>query len=114
MPTALATGGTHLILFLVVLVVAILALIGAILGLASKRGTLALIAGLILVIFNLLWPLITPSTLEITLLGQFSSSTVWEFYLASIIGFSFYFTIYLTLETILIVVGGIIATASSE
>ena len=110
---AITTGGTTLIICLTVIIIAILALIGAILALANKRGTLALIAAIVILLCNLLvWflpggPIITP-------LGLYSSATVWEFYVASAIGFSFFTTIFVTLETILMLIGGIIATAAGE
>ena len=109
----IAAGGTTMILYLVVLIVDILAVIGAILALASKRGILALIMGIVLLILNLL-PWIITGSAELTFLGILSSQTVWEVYLASTVGFSFYLTIWMTLETILILVGGIIATAAGE
>ena len=113
--TAIAIGGMTLVIFLIVFIVVILALIGAILALANKRGTLALIAGLVLLVFGIL-PLLLPA--DPTILALATQSTLisgaqW-YILTPLLGIDLYPMIFMTLETILILVGGLIATVAGE
>ncbi|MHA1650996.1 MAG: hypothetical protein ACTSYB_12445 [Candidatus Helarchaeota archaeon] len=94
--------------WLVIFLISVLALVGGILAMAGKKagGILALIMGLIIIIFLIL-PYIIPDLYLITFMAY--ASGTWELYVAGSIGFSFVATIYVSLESILILVGGIIA-----
>jgi hypothetical protein len=109
---AFSTGGGTLFLYLVVLIIGVLALVGAILALANKRGVIALIMGIVLIILNILPHFILSP--ETDLLWVLTTQTVWEVYIADVVGFSFVYTIFITFEAILILNGGIIATVTDE
>ncbi len=99
--------------FWVLLIIAILALVGAILAIANKRGTLALIMGIILVVLCILPNIIlTPETFAFALIIIANSG--WEAWIGPAIGFSFFATIYVTFEAIMIFLGGLIATVAGE
>jgi hypothetical protein len=99
--------------FWVLLIVAILALVGAILAIANKRGTLALILGIVLVVLCILPNIIvTPETIAFWFLIVANSG--WEAWIGPAIGFSFFLTIYITFEALMIFIGGLIATIAGE
>jgi hypothetical protein len=100
-------------IYFIVFIVVILALVGAILALANKRGVLALIMGIVLLVFCIL-PYLVSSTFTSGLALFTFAYSGWEVWIAPQIGVSLFLILSVTFETILILVGGIVATAAGE
>ena len=105
--------------FLIGFIVFIVALVGAILAITGKKSgaIMCLVIGIIVIVVNLLTFVILDFSSAIMLeliimVGPLQST--WELYLASSVGFSFLAVTFMTFESILILVGGIIATPGSN
>ena len=96
------------------LIVFIIALVGAILAITGKKSgaIICLVLGIIVIVVNFLTFFVSPMIMAYIAVGPLSST--WEAFLASEVGFSFFFTMFMTFESILILVGGIIATPGSS
>ena len=105
--------------FFIGFIMFIMALIGAILAITGKKSgaIICLVIGIIVIVVNLLTFVIldfasAAALMAIITVGPLQST--WELYLASSVGFSFLAVIFMTFESILILVGGIIATPGSS
>lgn len=101
--------------FFIGFIMFIMALIGAILAITGKKSgaIICLVIGIIVIVVNLLTFVILDfgsATALMLIITVGPSASTWEIFLASSMGFSFLAVIFMTFESILILVGGIIAT----
>ena len=104
--------------FFIGFIVFIVALVGAILAITGKKSgaIMCLVIGIIVIVVNLLTFVILDILSGVALMAIIAvgpTASTWEMFLASPVGFSFLSVIFMTFESILILVGGIIATPGS-